>query len=351
MTPHADLLLQLQRHQALLEVLEVLTRASHSASDVVGAVHQHAGRLVDANATVLALRQPDGWLCDLFHLNERATLHVAHNERGLSEQVFVHGPLRVPDVDDYLARHDLTVRNLRDHAPQLVRAYLGVPLHAEGERVGVLSLQSYTLDAFSDLDLHFLELLAKHVSLALENARLRERLERAALTDPLTGLNNRRAFERDAARAAGRAAQLSMPLTLVMLDAQGFKHVNDRYGHAAGDDVLRVLGRLLHTHMRAGDAAFRLGGDEFAALLWCDEAEARDAASRLSALLAAHAWTAQVPEIRVNAGVAALRERDDLDTWQRRADARMYAAKAARRLLSPAEDEHADEHAVDGPSV
>lgn len=97
--------------------------------------------------------------------------------------------------------------------------------------------------------------------------RERDYLMRAATVDQLTGLLNRRGFEQRLAEEVGRAQRYGTGLSLVMLDLDGFKQINDVHGHQAGDAVLRALGILLRSSLRVSDIAARFGGDEFAVLL------------------------------------------------------------------------------------
>lgn len=97
--------------------------------------------------------------------------------------------------------------------------------------------------------------------------RERERYEHASMTDELTGLLNRRAFDARLAEEVARTERYGTPFSLVMLDLDGFKEVNDRFGHAAGDAVLRSVGVLLNSEIRTTDHAVRYGGDEFALVL------------------------------------------------------------------------------------
>ncbi len=92
-------------------------------------------------------------------------------------------------------------------------------------------------------------------------------LERAALEDPLTGIGNRRAFEMELRRAFSGAVRYRQPLSLILIDVDRFKQINDRYGHIAGDQVLRRIGRIMHDLMRSADFVARYGGDEFVAIL------------------------------------------------------------------------------------
>ncbi len=124
------------------------------------------------------------------------------------------------------------------------------------------------------------------VAAALIN-RLRQRLEdtisalrRSAATDPLTGLRNRRAFDTELEEALARSARDRAPLALAVLDVDGFKHVNDRFGHLAGDRALCRVAAVLSGAARSGDIVARLGGDEFAVLFPGAGPEAALAAAR-----------------------------------------------------------------------
>jgi len=106
-------------------------------------------------------------------------------------------------------------------------------------------------------------------------------LERLTLTDPLTGLGNRRALERDLPRALRLSERIDVPLALLYMDIDHFKQINDHNGHAVGDDTLRTLGAVLRSCSRVGtDIAYRVGGDEFVMTLVTDRAGAETVAHR-----------------------------------------------------------------------
>ncbi len=106
-------------------------------------------------------------------------------------------------------------------------------------------------------------------------------LERLTLTDPLTGLGNRRALERDLPRALRLSERIDVPVALLYMDVDRFKQINDLNGHAVGDETLRVLGAVLRSCSRAGtDVAYRVGGDEFVMTLVADRAGAEVVAHR-----------------------------------------------------------------------
>ncbi len=119
---------------------------------------------------------------------------------------------------------------------------------------------------FDDEEVELLAALAEQAAVAMENARLFEQVIALSLTDPLTGLANRRQLERDIAREFA-AARRGRRLVAVMFDLDGFKEYNDRYGHPAGDQALRTFAEALRVETRAMNLAARYGGDEFLTLL------------------------------------------------------------------------------------
>jgi diguanylate cyclase (GGDEF)-like protein len=112
-------------------------------------------------------------------------------------------------------------------------------------------------------------------------ARHLAELERLTLTDPLTGLGNRRALERDLPRALRLSERIDVPIALLFMDIDHFKQINDHSGHAVGDETLRMLGAVLRSCSRVGtDIAYRVGGDEFVMTLVADRAGAESVARR-----------------------------------------------------------------------
>ena len=160
-----------------------------------------------------------------------------------------------------------------------------------------------------------------------QNRQLRSRLE----TDPLTGLMNRQTLDARLARAAAEAHAHDVPMALVALDIDRFKAVNDGFGHAAGDAVLRATGAFLAGAVRAGDDVWRVGGEEFLVLL--HGATAEEARHVAAALVLGYPLAVSRPDGRatVSAGLAALESDEGPERWMRRADRALYAAKAAGR--------------------
>ena len=171
-------------------------------------------------------------------------------------------------------------------------------------------------------------LLSTLITAHLEAAELARRAERAeldAVTDPLTGLANRRAWDRVLVAEEARCRRHGHAAAVVMVDIDGLKLVNDRDGHAAGDLILAGAARALSQSTRTDDVVARLGGDEFGIL--CVESDAGAAATlveRLRRALAARG-------IRASIGMAARTDRTGLDAAAQAADRAMYADKQERR--------------------
>ena len=159
-------------------------------------------------------------------------------------------------------------------------------------------------------------------------------LEAHAEIDPLTELVNRRGFERELKRALAYVKRYGVSAALVYLDLDGFKPINDRHGHAAGDAVLKAAAMVLARHVRSSDLVARIGGDEFVTLLWhIDEGDAQAKARALEAAIACMTAThgGATLSIQVSAGAGMLLPLDTPASALERADRAMYARKSARR--------------------
>ena len=127
-----------------------------------------------------------------------------------------------------------------------------------------MNVANQRVNAFALSDLRILGMLADQAAIAVENARLHKLVKEQAETDILTGLHNRRALDRHLGLEMQRAVRYQRPITLVMLDLDNFKQVNDRYGHPEGDRVLNEIAQHIQKVVRETDFLARYGGDEFA---------------------------------------------------------------------------------------
>jgi diguanylate cyclase (GGDEF)-like protein len=139
---------------------------------------------------------------------------------------------------------------------------------AASATLGVLALYDRLgMDEFDDADLLTLRTFAGQAGVAVHNVRVHEEAQRLSLTDPLTGLWNYRYLRESLRREVERASRFSRMLSVLVLDLDHFKDVNDTYGHAAGDAVLGEFARRIRVGLREVDVAFRQGGEEFVVLL------------------------------------------------------------------------------------
>ncbi len=159
-------------------------------------------------------------------------------------------------------------------------------------------------------------------------------LEARVDVDPLTETLNRRGFERELQRSLAYIKRYGASAALLYIDLDGFKVVNDRHGHAAGDTVLKAIAASLVRHVRASDVVARLGGDEFAALLWnvsSPAAAAKAAGLEMAVYSTPVTWGHSTLVVGASAGVALLGALDTPAAVLARADAAMYVRKNERR--------------------
>ncbi|NWG35272.1 MAG: diguanylate cyclase [Chloroflexi bacterium] len=163
-----------------------------------------------------------------------------------------------------------------------IRSWLGVPLIVREQLIGLLAIDSVEPFHFTSANIELVSAFADQVAVAIENARLFDETQRLAITDGLTGLYNRRHFMEIARREFERARRYKRPLSAMIFDVDHFKAVNDTYGHAAGDEVLRAIAKLCREEVREADPLGRYGGEEFVGLFVESGAEiAQKVADRL----------------------------------------------------------------------
>jgi diguanylate cyclase (GGDEF)-like protein len=215
-----------------------------------------------------------------------------------------------------------------DHGP----APLAVPLGDSGAGAGVLLLTPQDR-GFSDEARELAYWLGSQAQTALENASAHKRLEAEAVTDGLTGLPNRRHFEEALARELSRVKRFGGALAVIVADLDDFKQVNDRYGHLAGDDMLRAFAKVLRQSLRETDTPVRYGGEEFAVLVpETDALAAGRAAERIRASLQAKTvptFPGALVTVTASFGVAAYPDCATDEQLFLAADEALYRAKAA----------------------
>ncbi len=225
--------------------------------------------------------------------NERRTIRLGE---GLTSIVIRSGQPLLIDHDYEQRSAELGVIRVPTLSGTLPKSWLGVPMRLGDKIIGVLGVQDFNKEyAYSVADMRLLGTIAANVGIAIQNAQLYEAtqqreaevrqaneqlrvqlakiealqalLREQAIRDPLTGLFNRRYLVETLDREVAQAVRASTPLSIVMIDLDHFKKINDTYGHKAGDLMLQTLGTLLSTKTRDGDIACRYGGEEFVLVL------------------------------------------------------------------------------------
>jgi diguanylate cyclase (GGDEF)-like protein len=211
--------------------------------------------------------------------------------------------------------------------------FLVVPIWRRNRLLGICGAAFVTEPANSSELISRSVSVADHAAIALDNASLLARFAYQALHDDLTRLASRRHFEEEAERSLARAARDSVDVSLVFIDLDGFKAVNDQHGHIIGDQVLCEVAARVQRHVRQGDLVGRLGGDEFGLLFWnCGPDDALPAAERVRHALEAPVHLNGTIRVSASIGVAtAVGGRSQYAELLRRCDDAMYRAKRAGR--------------------
>ena len=224
--------------------------------------------------------------------------------------------------------------------PDIAGERIAFPLRVGASDFGSLVLSAESFDADQ---VEMAASLAAQVVVALENARLHRIVERQALVDSLTGLANRRSFEDTLRSELARAARFSDSVCVVFADLDDFKRVNDRHGHAAGDEVLKAFASALQRTVRESDVAGRWGGEEFALVLPGTDV---DGGARLAERARAAIESREIPmpngellTVTASFGVASYPESHELGELLAAADSALYAAKreGKNRVVTSAE--------------
>ena len=237
---------------------------------------------------------------------------------------------QLPDGMCAQLRDGRTVRR-RSVAPNIdgprLSHRIAAPILVDGRAWGMVAALRKSSEFPRDDDKRIVR-FAQLAGVAVANAHARERLATQARTDPLTGLANRRFFDERLAQETERANRHMRALSVMLVDVDRFKAINDRFGHATGDRVLVNLADSLRAVMRSGDVLARHGGDEMAMILPdCDAEEAAHVVERMLAAIAEDTSLARRHGVSLSAGVAAHTPGQSADDLLRCADQALYRAK------------------------
>jgi diguanylate cyclase (GGDEF)-like protein len=347
--PHYDEIIAIA-HGRLEDVTERLTTATAGGyldhideehrqreSEIYGvaAIVTAMGRSLDLGETaevalveaLAALRLSTGALW----LRERSVNKLVHTVGLDSDQVddFAHqvGP-QVKASASAVGRSESVVDRISGREWNALRAQL----RGRGRTVGVMSVGTIVDRVFNASDMLFMAAVGDQVAIAIDRAR---QFASEARTDHLTGLGNRREFERVMEREVALADRHDRRLSLLMIDLDNLKRINDRLGHSAGDGALKLVAKQMLRVVRASDVCARLGGDEFGvAMPETDLDRAREVAIRLRGAVDHAALSMRAPDhVEVSVGVAAWRQGQDWQAVYEAADADLYEDKRRRKTV------------------
>lgn len=281
------------------------------------------------------------WWAALYHTDgEQYTCRAVRSLRGESVAYAIPGrvvrAIAAPGQPPVIPSEDAEIR---DHVPAEVAVVAPLDM-GEGD-AGLLILGKRMTEApYEPHDLALLRALADSSAIALRNAELHDRLRAQATIDPLTGCHNRRGFDEILQVEVARARRYGRPLSLVLLDIDHFKGINDDFGHEVGDHALQRIGRAVRHTFRTTDSACRYGGEEFALVFpETDKDEGMRLAERLRILVASLPPNAEVPRtLTASFGVACFpQDADSIPELIRAADRALYQAKSnGRNRCEPA---------------
>jgi two-component system cell cycle response regulator len=237
-------------------------------------------------------------------------------------------------VDLHMPKHNglEVVQAVREVDPNIQAIILTggatVETAIEALRTGVYDYLTKPLETLADLDIALTRAL-EHRRLIEENERLFAEVQRLAVTDPLTGLYNRRKLDELLATEIERAMRYDRPLSIIMIDLDDLKRINDSYGHPQGDEVLKLVAEAIRTQIRSVDLGTRFGGDEFVILLPEAELEAaRMVGKRICEKITSTIFRGE--QLSVSAGVAQwMHEYTSPEHFLEAVDQAMYQAKRA----------------------
>ena len=315
-----------------LKVLSLNLTSSLDLPTVLDAVVKEAMRLVNNTRIVHIFLYTDKKLefgASLDSNRQQNRMYSKPRRGGLTDTVARRGERII--VED-MKKHPLYKNAPADWGGSIV----GIPLKMGDRVVGVMNLSRNNTGGFSSAELHLLNMLANQAAVAISNASLHQSVSKKAYTDTTTGLANRRALDEHLEAEIINSRRNRTPFAAVMMDLDGFKSVNDTYGHEVGDLVLRAVFNVVSIGIRASDFIARYGGDELTLVLGqSDMRAAKLVTDKILENLAKFAYKApdgNAIKLGISGGIAIYPEHGSSGPeLLRAADAALYNAKKHHR--------------------
>jgi len=254
-----------QLHQVLYNISKA-TNSAISLNQLYKTIHQELSNIIDTTNLYIALvDEKEDKIFFPYNIDNTKPIHLPRtiNHNSLVAQVIKTG--KSIFVNQEMIKGKKFMMEFKEWFGTLRKVWLGVPLKVEDRVIGAIVVQSYTNpELYSEKDIGLLEFVSSQVATAIERKRTEERIRYLSFHDALTGLYNRAYFEEELERYN---FPRYYPLSIMMVDTNGLKAINDTFGHHEGDRLLQHLASLLNSISRKGDVIARLGGDEFTVLL------------------------------------------------------------------------------------
>ncbi len=323
--------------EALTEITSLLN-SSLNFDEVLGRILENAGKVVPHDTANIGLLDEDGMVkfekikgyekygVHNTLLGRKIKLEDLSNMKHMAE---TGQPAITPDTYSAPEWH----REMS--GTEWIRSYIGAPIISGGKILGFISLDSETPNFFKPEHMTRLQVFANQAAIAIKNAQLYQEMRHLAITDSLTGLYNRRYFFEFSENEIEQSRRYQKPLSMIMIDIDHFKMVNDRFSHQVGDQVLKSVVDICLSILRKADIMCRFGGEEFVVLLPETNIDAAgSAAVRMCEAISdavIHTKNGDV-KITMSIGVAGLeKDHDTLDSLIFAADKALYKAKMAGR--------------------
>ena len=213
---------------------------------------------------------------------------------------------------------------------RIICSWLGIPLISHGNVIGLVSMDGYEKNMFTQHHLKIAGIIGDHISIAIENAMLHERAFKLAMEDSLTGIGSRHRMDMEGRLMFDTALRNASSITFVMLDIDHFKRINDKYGHSMGDQVLKRIAEAGRQKVRNTDLIARFGGEEFIIIMpGTDEETAFVAVERIRKKVAALDHYPITEKITISGGLytSIPQKHDQMKNFVKKADDALYRAK------------------------
>jgi len=334
---YVDALQQLEKQVKELSLLNEIGQAVNSAMELDKLwelIYQQTSRLIDFQSLYIVLHnEGEQELRTVFDISKGKRRRDREKPRpfaqGRAEYIIRNKkPLLIRgEVEKIYDQLKITPSDKK------AQAFAGVPIMTRGKVIGVIAVQHYeSSDAYDEHTIELLSAIANQAGIAIENARLFEATKKLATIDPLTGVWNRRSLEEALQREKDRSERFYHPFSILMVDVDNLKILNDTYGHLWGDEVIKTVARTIQSSCRRIDMVGRYGGDEFVVILpETDQKGAVKVSEKILSSIKNKSLTtpdgAKIP-LSVSIGIASYPlDAEDVEKLLSLADAAMYRAK------------------------